>query len=77
MKRLLLPLIAALALPTAASAESAYLILRIKYGNGLRSAMQVVPMESMNQCELSGAAFVSSQRIGGTASRYYECILGK
>ena len=47
MKRLLLPLLAALALPTAVNADSHnyYLILRIGDGSW------TVPMESMEACE--------------------------
>ena len=47
MKRLLLPLLAALALPTAVNAESHnyYLLLKIGYGTW------TVPMESMEACE--------------------------
>ena len=47
MKRLLLPLLAALAVPTAVNAESHNYYLLLKYGYGTWT----VPMESMEACE--------------------------
>ena len=46
MKRLLLPLLAALALPTAVNAESYYLL--VTFGGDRNFT---VPMESLEQCE--------------------------
>ena len=59
MRRFLLPLIAAIALPTAANAESIWLILR--YGNQTGSAMEKIKMSNMNQCELMGAKWMGTK----------------
>lgn len=53
MKRILLPLLAALALPTAASAETVYLLLReSNYDNdgGYEIETVLIPMLSRDQC---------------------------
>ena len=74
MKHLLLPLITALALPTAVSAESYWLMLQ-NYG----SNEGPIPMRSMSQCKEQGAlwnesdtAFTSSKR-----ERGFHCVVGK
>ena len=74
MKRLLLPLIAALALPTAASAESIYLLVNFCRDG---CASHKVLMKSMAECELTGAKLLSSKRFKGPFWLGYECILGK
>ena len=53
MKRLLLPLLAAIALPTAVNADSNnyYLLLRSADNKGGRNGSWTVPMESMEACE--------------------------
>ncbi len=51
MKRLLLSLIAALALPTAASADSVWLVLKdTASGANARAAFEKIEMKSMAQC---------------------------
>ena len=78
MKHLLLPLLAAFALPTAANAETFYLIYRDREMKSVIS----IPMESMEQCELSGSVLTTSKKInaGLTSSsdrKGFECIEGK
>ena len=52
MKRLLLPLIAALAIPTAANAESVWLVIeRGPQGHG---NMEKIQMANMFQCNING-----------------------
>ena len=58
MKRLLLPLLAALALPTAVNAESYWLILRIV------NSLEKIEMESMKQCEKQGSEWLSKSFFG-------------
>ena len=86
MKRLLLPLIAALALPTAANAETVYLVVRLRESlnylqYGVSSSSFFVPMETMSQCEEAGVKLKASQRFGhskeGWSKTFFECIEGK
>ena len=49
MKRLLLPLLAAIALPTAVNAETWYLLVK-----GSKGSMVSVPTSSRQECEQSG-----------------------
>ena len=67
LKRLLLLLIAALALPTAVNAESYWLIL-IESGKG--KALEKIEMESMEQCNEQGNLFKRGYR-------EYVCLIGK
>ena len=55
MKRLLLPLLAALALPTAVNAETWYFL-----GRKLK-ANWTVPMPSREQCESEGQRFLNNK----------------
>ena len=73
MKRLLLPLIAALALPTAVNAESYWLILRVDDDDS-GVALEKIEMKSMEQCEEQGYEW---EYIGFGSSRYYKCFIGK
>ena len=57
MKRLLLPLLAAIALPTAVNAESYWLIL--SSGSGDSAALEKIEMASMEQCKEQGEIFTS------------------
>ena len=63
MKRLLLPLLAALALPTAANAESVWLILRYGTTGGKNSgsALEKIKMKDKEQCELMGARWMGAK----------------
>tara|TARA_B100000700_G_C14335638_1_gene530291 strand:+ start:257 stop:478 length:222 start_codon:yes stop_codon:yes gene_type:complete len=73
MKRLLLPLLAALALPTAANAESVWLV--IGYAEGVTKVL----VESMEQCEEQGKKFASSKgnAKGRVDQKRYWCVVGK
>ena len=64
MKRFLLPLLAALALPTAVNAESVYLVVKTTTGSMMREngQLMVVPMKTMDGCEEAGQKLVSSER---------------
>ena len=83
MKRYLLPLIAALALPTAASAESVWLVLRYLSGVSFRAgaAIEKIEMRDMEQCELMGAKWMGAKETGTEKRRdrvfAYTCIEGK
>ena len=56
MKRLLLPLIAALTLPTAINAETIWLILYVRSNYG--KANEKIQMKSMDRCEEQGQIFL-------------------
>ena len=70
MKRLLLPLLAALALPTAVNAESYWLIL-VKKGKG--GALEKIEMPNIKACESEGEKWRAINKMG----RDYSCIIGK
>ena len=70
MKRLLLPLLAALALPTAVNAESYWLILRASAMQAV--SLEKIEMESMEQCEEQGKIW---EKMGGYSK--YLCLIGK
>ena len=78
MKRLLLPLLAALALPTAVKAESFYLLVNIEamddnYGNSF-----VVPMKTLDGCEEAGLKIISSDRFKFQRQLVaFECLENK
>ncbi len=72
MKRLLLPLLAALALPTAVNAETIYLLIFY------RESFAVIPMESKKKCEEAGLLYLSSDRLMHPREpRKFECFVGK
>ena len=77
MKRLLLPLLAALALPTAVNAETWYLLGSISGGRNWK-----VPMPNKEQCESEGKRFLNNKnqndwRGFGVNAPSYICIKGK
>ena len=77
MKRLLLPLIAALALPTAVNAENAkYYLLADGY-----KANWTVPMDSIELCEASGKRFINNKnwanKSSGKGALDYICVKAK
>ena len=55
MKRLLLPLLAALALPTAVNAETWYLLGKMS------GAFYQIPMPSLEQCESEGERLIDNK----------------
>ena len=72
MKRLLLPLIAAIALPTAVNAESYWLILRVD-DDDTGVALEKIEMKSLEQCEEQGYDW----KYSGGSLKYFNCIIGK
>ena len=81
MKRLLLPLLAALALPTAVNAETVWLLISSKGTH----AMVKIEMESMEKCEERGYIWASKttdliespQAQAWTLQGSWKCIIGK
>ena len=69
MKRLLLPLLAALALPTAVNAETHWLIMR-----STPSTLIKIPTNNLEECEASGAKYKKAKL---TKYPSYVCIKGK
>ena len=77
MKRLLLPLLAALALPAAVNAESVWLVLVAEDSND-HSSMEKILMKDMNQCEIQGVRWLSSDRSSvHPSNKGFECFVGK
>ena len=86
MKRLLLPLLAALALPTAVNAETIWLIVKTHQClNGCGVGLEKVEMASMEQCHKNGKVWLhqglsedkpekSDKAIWFTT---YKCLKGK
>ncbi len=75
MKRLLLPLLAALALPTAVNAEIWYLFARNA------NAPYIAPMDSEELCEKAGQKFITKESWTGDKAdwgrRTYVCVRTK
>ena len=80
MKRLLLPLLALLALPTAVMAESFYLLVNAVDKKGALDSQNswVVPMKTLSGCEKAGLKIISSDRFRAD-SQYitFECLENK
>ena len=74
MKRFLLPLLAAVALPTAVNAESAWLILAF---DGDKKALEAIQMRDIDQCEEQGAIWMSGKMTANRNRLNYECLEGK
>ncbi len=76
MKRLL-PLLAALALPTAVNAESYWLI--IHWNDGNNSALEKVEVQSPDHCLEEGRKWEQSttQRTLRKKARTFHCVVGK
>ena len=76
MKRLLLPLLAAIALPTAVNAESYWLLVEIDISGGVE--IEKIEMESMAQCNEQARIWLNSDNIKHEKKyRGYECLTGK
>ena len=87
MKRLLLPLLAALALPTAVNAESYWLVLRWKFSSS--GGLEKIEMNDLDQCNTEGKKWeqtiltkeetIVKREVGGkrSVSFGYSCVIGK
>ena len=75
MHRFLIPLLAAIALPTTVNAESTWLVLKI---SGRKSAayLEKIQMESMAQCEEQGK-FWRSKDPNRFENLDFVCLKGK
>ena len=78
MKRLIVPLLAALALPTAVRAESVWLILRTT-AKGAKGgvALEKIEMESLSQCEEQAHKVFKKLKQEKFMDQNYVCIVGK
>ena len=77
MKRLLLPLLAVLALPTVVNSESHWLILT--YGGKKQyGAVEKIEMENASKCESEGRQWEDSPTHGEQSwVRRFHCVVGK
>ncbi len=73
MKRFLIPLLAALAFPTAVNAGTWYLLAKTSAGTW------TVPMPNENQCNAEGRRLLDLDYWRGPISKLpaYVCVLGK
>ena len=71
MKRLLLPLLAVISLPTAVNAESYWLILKVV------NSLEKIEMKSLEQCEEQGKKWLSRSFYGSSGKKAYQCLEGK
>ena len=73
MQRILFPLLASLALPTAVNAESYWLVMSAA---SMKSAsLEKIEMASMEQCEENGEKFKTMKAYA--PHKHYICIKGK
>ena len=86
MKRLLIPLLAVLALPTAVNAETWWLMAagRNRKQAGSTSYTWAIPTNSKEECEIAGEKFLNNdwkeiltQAPKGKDSVAYLCVKGK
>lgn len=73
-------LLATLAMPMAASAETVYLIIKSRgSGKSMVPALLSVPMASTEDCEMEGAKIISSKRfdLSYASLDAFECVIGK
>ena len=80
MKRLLLPLLAALALPTAVNAETWWLMAAGKFNQGAGSTAHrwAIPTNSEQECEFAGQKFLNGSFPAiSSKMRGYVCVKGK
>jgi len=77
MKRLLLPLLAAFALPTAANAESYWLIIIPSSVGARQIVIEKIEMASMEQCHEEAKKWANSETMGWDSKGNYHCMKGK
>ena len=78
MKRFLIPLLAALVLPTAVNAESVWLLMNLGFWyreGGAAAAFEKIEMKDMKQCEEQSAVYKSADTLYSIKQkRGYVCI---
>ena len=82
MKRLLLPLLAALALPTAANAETWWLVVGARFARVKPATTSwQIPTNSLDECERAGEKLLANSQLNGKVFSKdliaYECLKGK
>ena len=80
MKRLLLPLLTALALPTAVNAETWWLMAAGRYNTTAPFSTWTVPFSSEKQCEAAGKKFMDKEwnkKVLPDRMKDYLCVEGK
>ena len=87
MKRLLLPLLATLTLPSVVNAESYWLVLRWKFSSS--GGLEKIEMNDLDQCNTEGKKWeqtiltkeetIVKREVGGkrSVSFGYSCVIGK
>ena len=78
MRKLLIPLFAALALPTAVNAESYWLVLILGMGgNDKPAAFEKIEMSSMEGCQKEGNFWKKRSDKFNSYTKNFICITGK
>lgn len=84
MKRLLLPLLAGLALPTAANAESYWLLIGVGKNSYGGATLEKIEMKSLATCESEGKKLTDRNNPSTKSFRdnfidnlRYYCVIGK
>ncbi len=79
MRRILLPIFAAIALPLGAKAESVWLIIRWKYTGA--GGLEKIEMKNMDQCKRMGETWREAEQTNrekkSKAMFEYQCLKGK
>ena len=81
MRKLFIPLLAALALPAAVNAESVWLLMNLGFWyreGGAAAAFEKIEMKDMEQCEEQAAKYMGADTLSGTKRwKGYVCLKGK
>ena len=78
MHKLLIPLLAAFALPTAVNAESYWLLIMKSGFHGV--GLEKIEMKSIDDCEKQGDLFINSMKEESDSAAkylYFVCVTGK
>ena len=74
MRKLLIPLLAAFAIPTVVNAQSYWLIMHSGSGSNAGGGFAKIEVESMQQCNEQGEIF---KQAGFKMKNKYVCLKGK
>ena len=78
MRKLLIPLLAAIALPTAVNAESYWLVIILGMGgNDKPAAFEKIEMSSMEDCQKEGKIWKNRNDKFNGYIKNFICITGK
>ena len=76
MRKLLIPLLAAFALPTAVNAETWWLMAGVRFSN-VGTSTWSIPTNSLKECEAAGQKFINKDWKKTFDRAKYVCVKGK